>query len=103
MAEPREMDVSRPPGVMMVAPRIGAGFYRDEPVVTLGIRLRAPRSGKIRIERRRMLVADVDITAAGIGLPDFEQRIRHAATVFVQHMAVHDDAFAERFALVLGG
>ena len=50
-----------------------------------------------------MLVDDMDVAAAGIGLPDFDQRIRHAAAVFVQHMAVHDDALAERLALVLGG
>src|SRR5467141_1434525 len=96
------MDMGRPPGVVMIAPRIGAGLYRDEPVVTLGVGLRAPGAGKIRIERGRMLVADVDVTAAGIGLPDLEQRIRHAVGVFVQHMAVHDDALAERLALVLG-
>ena len=27
--------------------------------------------------------------------------VRHAAAVFVKHMAAHDDVFAERFALVL--
>src|SRR5207248_5484288 len=97
------MDMRRPPRVVMVAPRIGAGLYRDKPVVTLSIGLRAPSPGKVRIERGRVLVADVDIAAAGIGLPDLEQRIRHAAAVFVQHMAVHDDALAERLAFVLGG
>jgi hypothetical protein len=50
-----------------------------------------------------MLVDGMDIAAAGIGLPDLDQRVRHAAAVFVEHMAVHDDALAERLALVLGG
>src|SRR5882724_13271689 len=101
MAEHREMNVSRAPGIVMVAPRIGAGFDGDEFVIAFAVGLRASGAGKIRIERRRMLVADMDITAAGIGLPDLEQGIRHAAAVLIQHMAVHDDALAERLTLVL--
>ena len=50
-----------------------------------------------------MLVDDVDVAAAGIGLPEFDQRVGHAAAVFIQHMAVHDDALAERLAVVLDG
>ena len=49
-----------------------------------------------------MLVDDMDIAAAGIGLPQLDQRVRHAAAVFIEHMAVHDDALAERLALALG-
>ena len=48
-----------------------------------------------------MLIDDVDVAAAGIGLPQFDQRVGHAAAVLVEHMAVHDDALAERLALVL--
>ncbi len=48
-----------------------------------------------------MLVDDMDVTAAGIGLPDLDQRVRHAAAVLVEHMAMHDDAFAERLARML--
>src|ERR1700730_2887338 len=97
------MNVGRAPGIVMVAPGIGAGFDGDEPVIALAVGLRAPGAGKIRIERRGMLVADMDIAAAGVGLPDLEQGIRYAAAVLIQHMAVHDDAFAERLALVLCG
>ncbi len=50
-----------------------------------------------------MLIDHMDVAAAGIGLPELDQRIRHAAAVFIQHMAVHDDALAERLALVLDG
>src|ERR1700730_16769159 len=97
------MDMGRAPGVVMVAPGIRAGFHCNETVVALAIGLRPAGAGEIRIERRGMLVADVDIAAAGIGLPDFEQGIRHAAAVFIQHMTVYDDALAERLALWLGG
>ena len=48
-----------------------------------------------------MLIDDMDISAAGIGLPEFDQRVRHAAAVFIEHMAVHDDALADRLALAL--
>ncbi len=103
MPEHREVDVGRTPGVVVVAPGIGAGLDGDEAVVALGIRLRAAGAGEIRIERRRMLIDDMDIAAAGIGLPQLDQRVGHAAAVLVEHMAVHDDAFAERLALVLQG
>src|ERR1700682_6150383 len=101
MAEYREVDVGRTPGIVVIAPGIGAGLDGDETVIALRIRLRAAGTGEIRIERRRMLVDDMDVAAAGIGLPQFDQRIRHAAAVFIEHMAVHDDALAKRLALAL--
>ena len=102
MAEHREVDVGRTPGVVVIAPGIGAGLDGDEAVVAVRVRLRAAGAGEIRIERRGMLVDDMDVAAAGIGLPDFDQRVRHAAAVLVEHMAVHDDALAERLALAAG-
>src|SRR6185437_12759579 len=103
MAEHREMDMRRTPGVVVIAPRIGAGLDGDELVIALGIALRAARAGEVRIERCRMLVDNMDIAAAGIGLPQFDQRIRHAAAVFIEHMPMHDDTLTERLALVLDG
>ena len=70
--------------------------------MALGIGLRAAGAGEIRIERRGMLVDDVDVAAAGIGLPELDQRVRDAAAVFIEHTAVHDDALAERLALAAG-
>src|SRR4051812_31308157 len=61
MAEHREMNMRGTPGVVVIAPGIGAGLDGDEPVVAGGIAHRAACSGEIRIERRRMLVADMDI------------------------------------------
>src|ERR1051325_875188 len=97
------MDMGRPPRIVMIAPRIGAGLYRDEFVVAVGIALRTAGAGEIRVERRRMLVPDMDIATAGIGLPQLDQRVRHAAAVLVLHVAVHDDALAQRLAPGLGG
>ena len=63
----------------------------------------AARSGEVRIERRRMLVDIVDVAAAGIRLPDFDERVGNRTLVLVEHVAVHDDAFAERLTFVLLG
>ena len=103
VTEHREVDMGRPPGVVVIAPGIGAGLDGDEAVIALRVRLGAAGAGKIRIERRGMLIDDMHVTAAGIGLPQFDQRVRHAAAVFIEHMAVHDDAFADRLALALNG
>ena len=103
MTEYREVDMRRPPGVVVIAPGIGARLDGDELVIALRVGLHPAGPGKIRIERRRMLVDDMDVTAARVGLPQFDQHVRHAAAVFVEHMTVHDDAFAERFACGLDG
>ena len=48
-----------------------------------------------------MLVVDVGIAAAGVRLPDFDERVGDAAAVFIDHAAMHDDALAERLTRVL--
>jgi hypothetical protein len=88
---------------VVIAPRVGAGLDGNETVITFRVRLRAAGAGEIRIERRGMLIDDMDVAAAGIGLPEFDQRVRHAAAVFIEHVAVHDDAFADRLSLALNG
>src|SRR6266516_2210171 len=95
------MDMRGPPRIGVIAPRIGAGLHRDEFVTALGIGRGQAGAGEIRIERRGMLVALMDIAAAAVGLPDFDQRVGHAPAVFVEHAAVHDDALAERLAGML--
>ena len=86
---------------MVIAPGVGAGLDGDEAIIAGGIALGTAGAGEIRIERRGVLVADVNVAPAGIGLPYLDQRVRHAAAVLVKHMAVHDDALAERLAGVL--
>src|SRR5581483_8659457 len=91
------------PGIVVIAPGIGAGLDADETIIAGCIAHCAARACEVGIERRRMLVADMDVAAAGIGLPDLDQRIGHAAAILVTDMAVHEDALPERLALVLGG
>src|ERR1700682_4022843 len=97
------MNMRGPPGVGMIAPRIGAGFHGDEFVATLGVGQRAAGAGEIRIERRRMLVAMMDITAGGVRLPDFHEGARYRTAVFVEHASRDDNPLALRLALVLAG
>src|SRR5512139_2159119 len=97
------MDMVRPPGIMMIAPGIRAGLHRDEPVIAFVVRDRPSSSSEIRVEWRRMLIDIVYITAAGICLPDFHERVGNWTFVLVEHMAVHDDALTQRLTFVLLG
>src|SRR4051794_19424949 len=97
------MDMGRSPGVVVIAPGISPRLDGDEFVVAGAVGLRPSRPGEIRIERRGMLVDYMDVTPAGISLPNLDQCIGHAATVFIQHMTVHNDALAERLTFLLGG
>src|SRR3954463_9983000 len=97
------MDMGRPPGVVVIAPRISARLDGDEFVVAGSVGLRPSRPREIRIERRGMLGDYIDVIPAGSNLRDLDQCIGHAATVFIQHMTVHNDALAERLTFLLGG
>jgi hypothetical protein len=57
------MDVRRPPGIVVVAPGIGAGLDGDELVVAVGIGAGAAAAVEIRIERRIVLVAGMMVAA----------------------------------------
>ena len=87
-----------PPRVRVVAPGIRAGLDRDEAVAAVGVRERPPRAGEVRVERRRVLVALVDVAAGGVRLPDLEQRAADRAAVLVEHAPGDDDPLAERLA-----
>ena len=100
--EQRKMDVLRPPGIVMIAPGIRPRLDRREAVFAVGVGQCAPRTDEVGIERRMMLIIDMDIAPAGVGLPDFDQRVRHRAVVFVKHAPGDDDPFAERFAVLDG-
>ena len=50
-----------------------------------------------------MLVDDVDVAPARVGLPDFDERVRNRPAVLVEHAPVHDDPLAERLARMLSG
>src|SRR6202043_3980486 len=96
MAEYREMDVVRPPGIVMVAPGIGAGLDRLEAIVPLGIAEHPADAAEMRVERRVVLVALVVIAPGRVGLPDLDHRVGDALSVLVEDRAGDDDALAHR-------
>src|SRR6266404_9677596 len=94
------MDMVRPPGIVVIAPGIGARLDRSEPIPAVIIGVDAALAAKIRIERRVVLVARVLIAAGSIGLPDLDNGLGYRPAILVGDPAVHDDALAEcRFAV----
>ena len=65
--------------------------------------MQRPTPVKLGSMRCRVLVALVDVAAGGVGLPDLHELAGHGAAVAVEHAAGDDDAFAQRFAVVLDG
>ena len=92
-----------PPGVEVVLPRVGAGLDGGEAVGAVRAGDAAAHAGEVGVQRRRVLVALVDVAAGGVGLPDFHELAGHGAAVAVEHAAGDDDAFALRLAVVLDG
>ena len=101
--EQREMDVGRAPSVIVIAPGIGTGFHRDELVIAGLVGLGAAGAGEVRIERRGMLIDDVDVAPARVRLPDFDKRVGDRPAVLVEHAPMHDDPLPDRLAPVLSG
>ena len=96
VAEEREMDVRRPPRFGMVAPGVGPGLDADEAVAAVGVGHELAVAVEVRIERRVVLVAAVEVAAGRVRLPDLDQRIAHRLAVLVRHAAGDDDLLAER-------
>ena len=90
----------RAPVVPVVAPWIGAGFDGVKGKTAGVIRQGAPAPCEIRIERGKMPILLVTVSAAGVCLPDLHQRVRNGSCVFVEHPSVHDDALADRIAVL---
>ena len=103
------MDVGWTPGVGVVVPRVRSGPDRDEAIATVVVRDRSARPGKIRIERRGVLVDLVRVAPGGIRLPDLDQRLRYRTAILVDDAAFDiettepDWSLAFKFDLVLRG
>src|SRR5437879_11559047 len=100
-AEERKVNVCGAPGILMILPRVRAGFYGDKTIAALAIGEHASAAGEIRIERRAVLIHTMPIAPRRVGLPNLHQRSGNGAPLFIQYAAAHDDAFAEGFATVL--
>src|ERR1700730_5064763 len=100
-AEKRKVNVRRAPGILMVLPRVGAGFYGDKTIAAFTIGEHASAAGEIRVERRAMLIHTMAVAPRRVGLPNFDKSSRNAAPFFIQYAPAHDDAFADGFTAVL--
>ena len=98
MAEHREMDVRRAPGVDVVAERVGAGLHRAEGVAALAVRDHAPAAAEVRVDGGKIDVVAVPVAPAGVGLPHLHQRARHRTPTLVQDAPVHDRPLPDRLA-----
>src|SRR5262249_1908943 len=94
------MDVCRPPAVHEVAPRIRGRFDGAKVVVALRIRYRATAPAEIGVERRNVAIVLVAISSTRIGLPEFDQYVRHRSGVLVLDLAVYDDPLADGLAVL---
>src|SRR5215203_1755279 len=99
--EEREVYVSRAPGVVMVAPRVGTGLERDEPVTAVVVGEAPARAGEVGVQRRRVPVALMNVAPGGVGLPDLDQAATHGPPVAVEHAPGNDNSLSEGLAPVL--
>src|SRR5271155_2919326 len=74
-AEQRKMNVRRPPGIVVISPRIFPRPNCDEAIAAIGIRHRMPATSKVGVERSVVLIDAVEITSCGIRLPDFRRTL----------------------------
>ena len=102
-AEQREVDVRRPPGVVVVAPRVRARLDGRERVAAVVVGEAAADADEVRVERRRVLVALVDVAPGRVGLPDLDELVAYRPAVAVEDAPGHLHPLADRLAAVLDG
>src|ERR1035438_3833640 len=95
------MNMRRTPRIVMILPRVRAGFNGDETINAILIRHSAACSGEVGIERRWMIVLRVPVTASRVSLPNLDQRVGNGTAVVIQYPASDDDALALRLSCML--
>src|SRR5687767_7743112 len=95
------MQMRRPPGVVMISPRIGAWLDRNKAIPPFTVGHRPATTGEIGIEWRIVLIDLVRIPPRGVGLPDFDQRVAYRASVLVEHAPGDEHALPQRSAGML--
>ncbi len=93
----------RTPGVQVVLPRVCAGFDGGEAVGAVVTGDATADAGEVRVQRGGVLIALVDVTSGGVGLPDLHELAGNRATVAIKYTACNDDALTLRLAVVLDG
>src|SRR5699024_6160328 len=101
--EEREVDMGRPPRVVVVLPRVRARLDRGERVRAVIAGQGASDTGEVRVDRGRVLVALVDVATGGVRLPDLDELIADRPTLTVEDPPGDADALADGFAVGLDG
>src|SRR5690242_20374412 len=91
------------PGVIVVAPGVGARPDRHETVAALGVGQHTPVAREVGVKRRSVRVVLMPVAAGRVALPDLDQGVRDGPAVLIQHAPTHDDALAERLTAMLAG
>src|SRR5215510_2267368 len=86
----------RTPGIVVIAPRIVPGLDRNEAVQSFFVRYCTAGSREVWVEGSVVRIHLMRVPAAGVRLPDFNQRSRNRSPVLVQHPALDDDPLADR-------
>ena len=102
-AEEREVNVRRPPGVGVVAPRIRGGLDGDEPIPPGRVGGAPASAAEVGIERGRVVVDVVAVASGRVGLPDLHERVRQRPAVGVHDPAEDDDPLSQRLPVMLPG
>src|SRR5205085_8703296 len=90
----REVNVRRP--YIALGCRITAGLDGAEGVSSRGICGELRKALEVRVERRRVGVAWMTIFSCGVGLPDFDARVRDRLPRTGEDAPPHVDQFATR-------
>src|SRR4051812_23623522 len=92
--------MGRAPAVDAIAEGVGARLDGAEEIIAVVVGHGAAAAAEIGIDRCDIGVVAMTVTAAGIGLPDLDQRVANGAAVAVEDMAVDDGLFTDRLAVL---
>src|SRR6202162_2312628 len=89
------------PCVQMISPWIRARLDGDESI-RAGVIGQGPAGAReVRVARRVMVVARIQVAPGRIGLPDLDESVADGLPVAVEHATTDDDPLAKRFAAML--
>src|SRR5690242_7638409 len=91
----------RTPGVVVVAPGVFAGTNSQKAIAAVPVGEGVAAAGEIWVQRRVVLVARMQVTPGGIGLPYFDHSVRHRPPILIQHPPAYRNSFAQRFTTML--
>src|ERR1700733_4915233 len=89
------MDMRGTPGIVMIGPRVSARSDRNEPVAPFSIGQRKATTREIRVQRSIVPVDLVQVSPGSIALPDFDERMAHRLSIFIDDSAAYDDALSQ--------